>query len=173
MSAVSMAAVGPRPVQRTARATGLPWTVEQFLRLLAVDALAFVALLIAWFGTSGTALPARGAGYVVVGIGGLIVLGLTNAMWLLAGRRAIGERRAEVLTGIEALLPNQLLVAPSTPEIKLEAPVAGVHDLFVAVPGATRFHLPNCQLALGKQVECATAEEHTASGRLPCGVCQS
>lgn len=177
MNALSATAIVPRPARRSVapevRRPALPWTPEQFLRLLSVGGITLTALLVSWFGASGTALPGRTALFTVVGIGGVIVLGLTNAMWLLAGRRAIGERRAQVLSQIQALLPGgHPAEAAAADGTALLTPAVASGDRFVAVAGATRFHRPHCQLALGKELDEASAASHAAAGRIPCGVCQ-
>lgn len=140
----------------------LPWTVDDLMRTYLGNALGLVAVLTSWFGVSGTAVPARGVRWLVVGIAGVIAVGTVNGLWLLAGRRAVGARSALVQAQIEQLLPalTPLTVAAST-SVAAELAV-------VAVPGGTRYHRSDCQLVVGKAI---LAGAEVPAARIPCGVC--
>lgn len=125
------------------------------------NAVGLVAVLSSWYGVSGTAVPETSVRWLVIGIAGVITIGTVNGLWLLAGRRAVGERTASVTGGMEQLLPALSAVAPRPVETS-EA------SEFVAVPGGTRYHTPDCQLVAGKTV---VHGQQAVADRLPCGVC--
>jgi hypothetical protein len=150
-----------KPVKEHLMPRRLPWTVEDLLRTYLGNAVGLVAVLTSWYGVSGTAVPERSVRWLVIGIGGVITIGTVNGLWLLAGRRAVGERTALVTRGVEQLLPALSAVGPR-PVVTNEL------SEFVAVTGGTRYHTPDCQLVAGKTV---VHGEQALADRLPCGVC--
>jgi hypothetical protein len=135
--------------------------VEDLMRTYLGNAVGLVAVLTSWYGVSGTAVPARSIRWLVVGIAGVITIGTVNGLWLLAGRRAVGERTALVTRGVEQLLPELSAVGPQP----VQTQELGE---FVAVTGGSRYHTPDCQLVAGKTV---LHGEQARADRLPCGVC--
>ena len=150
----------------TAAPRRMPWTVEDLMRTYLGNAIGVVAVLTSWYGVSGTAVPARSVRWLVVGIAGVIALGTVNGLWLLAGRRAVGERSALVNVGIEELLLELgPAPAPAVAPVATEVP----RELtLVTVAGGTRYHRSDCQLVIGKRV--LVGSEGVAA-RIPCGVC--
>lgn len=96
-----------------------------------------------------------------VAVAGLILSGLGNALWLVAGRRAVYEaqktlspslRHSPIATG-EAMRPTE-------------------DERAVSAEGWTRYHRPDCILVRGKAVFSEPARRHLQAGRSPCGVCR-
>lgn len=149
----------------------MPWTVEDLMRTYLGNAIGLVAVLTSWYGVSGTAVPARSVRWLVVGIAGVIALGTVNGLWLLAGRRAVGERSALVHAGIEELLPALSRTPAMSPAV---APVTSVatdmapEGALVTVAGGTRYHRSDCQLVVGKDL---VRGAEVLAARTPCGVC--
>lgn len=138
-----------------------PWQVGDVMALTLGTALGLAALVVAWVGASGEATTTRQLGWVALGSAGIIVAGFGNAVWLLAGRRAVGRRRIEgVVEPARALLADR-----RRPEL-----AAGPATL-VAGPSMTHYHRADCVLVVGKRVRAASVEEHAGAGRKPCGVC--
>ena len=142
-----------------------PWTPGEAYAAVLGNAVALVLALLAWIGVSGKLLVTEQTGWVTLGIGAVMVAGAVNTVWLMAGRRALGLRRAAAL---DVALPAALAVAaaggPALPADRAdERPVAGA--------GMTAFHRPGCWLAAGRPVEAATVDTHHRAGRRACEVC--
>jgi hypothetical protein len=112
----------------------------------------------AWYNASGSDRLSTVVAWVNLGVGGIIVSGTANALWLLAGRRAVGERRRWLL--------------PEPSEITTDAKPAADVEQLVCGAGMTRFHRESCLLVEGKPVAPASRQQHLAEGRRPCGVCE-
>jgi hypothetical protein len=147
---------GPRPGSRP-----VPWRLGDLLGLWLACSLGAVARLVSWWGASGTAVVTREYAWTVLGIGGAVFVGCGNGLWILSGRRAVGERRRHVLAALDASLP-----VPAT-----DTEVPHVSNDPVAATGMSRYHRPDCQLVAGKAVAHEPPEVHERHGRRPCGIC--
>jgi hypothetical protein len=138
-----------------------PLWLPSDVALLAALNLVAGALLVAsaWATTATDDLSVRVA-WVNLGVLGLLVAGTGNALWLLAGRRAIGERRADLMDVpvIEGDDTSVVLAQPST--------------RLVSVARASHFHRDDCALVRGKTVTAAARSRHERAGRTPCGICE-
>jgi len=110
------------------------------------------------------------AGLAIVGV---IVAGLTNALWLLTARGAIARRRlrlssrvARWATPLES--PALHVAVPSAATSRPHAPAPRL----IAVDGATLYHRPGCPLVTRKRTAVAEVEAHESNGLRPCGVCE-
>jgi hypothetical protein len=137
----------------------VPWRLGDLLGLYVTVAIGAILLLLAWWGASGTGKFSSQIAWVNVGIFGLVVAGSGGAVWLLTGRRAVGERA-------QSLLP--LGAARFVPETDVDGDGA---MRLVASPRMTRYHRDGCQLIVGKNVRPASEAEHRAAERRPCGMC--
>jgi hypothetical protein len=135
-----------------------PWHANDLLRWFTMLGVASVALVIAWWGASGTARTSTLITWINVGGAAIVVAGLANMRWLLQGRRAVAVRR-------KGLLPvaQSVVVPPAS-----EPP----GDVRVAVVGTTRHHRPDCVAVAGKTVRRASVAAHERAGRRPCGLCE-
>ncbi|HVW33381.1 MAG TPA: hypothetical protein VHL53_12640, partial [Acidimicrobiia bacterium] len=142
--------VGARAQARTAPPP--LWTGRQLIRLLGLQAVAATLLVLAWLNASDRLRLEQQLGALNLGAAGVVVAGLANAAWLVAGRRRVNDAIVELTSA-----PPPAQPAPAAP------PVAGT---WVTVPGTgRRRHRPDCPLVAGK----ATGPAPTAAP--VCGVC--
>lgn len=137
----------------------LGWRDGDVIALAVTAGIGLIALFGAWFGASGSASVAQQAVWLNLGVAGFTVFAVGNALWLLRGRRAVGERRAS-LVWLDTDEPEQ-----AAPWARGGA-VATQTWQFVRVPGAARAHHADCPLVAGKRVEPADLADAE-----PCGVC--
>ena len=139
----------------------IPWRLYDVLVVYAATALGFGLLVVAYWGASSTAEMSRQLPWVNVAIVGIMVLGTGNAVWLLNGRRAVGERR------------RRLVADPEMGDGEHPGAVTSVvTDRPVAAAGMRHYHRPDCQLVAGKSVRATTLAQHRRARRQPCGMCQ-
>jgi len=141
----------------------LPWRLGDLLALYAALAVAATMLFISWWETSGTARQSDQFMWVNVGVAGTVVFGAGAAVWLLTGRRAIGERRL-------ALLPDVADALRVTPAVSGEE--SEPDQRLVATSSMKHYHRAGCVLAIGKPVQVLSEAGHRGEGRHPCGVCR-
>jgi hypothetical protein len=138
-----------------------PWNARQRLVLVVLLAVGMLGLIAGYAGTSGTLRLSRQVAWVNVAGAGLIVSGAAVALFLTAGRRAIGRRRLGLFGNVE-----EKAAATMTP-----SSIAAAGDL-VAAPAMTRYHRDDCTFVAGKSgLVMASAIGHEQAGRRPCGVC--
>ena len=138
-----------------------PWSANQRLVLAVLLALGVVGLIAGYAGTSGTLRLSRQVVWVNVAGAGLLVSGAGVALFLTAGRQAVGRRRLSLFGNVDE---------PEATTAALSSTVAA-GDL-VAAPTMTRYHRADCSFVAGKPgVVAATASAHDQAGRRPCGVC--
>jgi len=142
-------------------ARSAPWSLAGVVAIYVTTGLGLALVAASWWGTSGTVVVHDELPWLQVGIVGLVVLGTGNGVWLLAGRRAVGQRRRLLVADVDV----DSLPRPGVA-------VTAEHPLPVAATGMRRFHRPECPLALGKPVVAATPDEHLEAGRAPCGICR-
>ncbi|HEX6393838.1 MAG TPA: hypothetical protein VFZ97_10365 [Acidimicrobiales bacterium] len=134
-----------------------PWKGDDVTRAVLGQVVGAALMIASWFEASGQ-LTVRGElTWLNLGLVGLIVCGLSNALWLLQGRRNVGTARV-------LLLPDR--ATPSAERLRTSA-----SDVRVAVkaPGVTMFHRPGCPLVKGKPTVASGARKD----RVPCQVCQA
>ncbi|HVW35468.1 MAG TPA: hypothetical protein VHL53_23250 [Acidimicrobiia bacterium] len=108
-----------------------------------------------------------------LGIVGVVIAGLTNALWLQTARGAIAGRRRYLSSRVGAWaapLERAAGVAAVPGAAPARPPAAGPG--LMAVDGATLYHRPDCPLVSRKQTAVAAVETHEANGLRPCGVCE-
>jgi hypothetical protein len=121
-----------------------------------------ILIVVGWLKASGEVRVAPQLPWVSWAAVGLILAGVGNSAWLLAGRRAVGLRRAALLP--ERSAPAQVVVEPMVRPQDGNAPL-------LATPDMVRYHRADCLLLAGKPAEPASAISHAAAGRRPCDVC--
>jgi hypothetical protein len=148
---------------------GLLWGAEDLIRWVLGVGAGGIVIVVAWYVCSGDATLNRQIGPLDAAVAGLVFAGLGNVMWLLRGRRALGERRRALLPD---LVPRDGAIGHSADAHVGGAGSAGVEgDLLVGGEGMMRFHRPDCPLAVGRSWAVVTRQLHEEAGRLPCGVC--
>lgn len=123
------------------------------------------ALVVSFIGVSGSDDRDTQTVWIAVGIGGVVLAAVGNAVWLAAGARAVAARRRSVVVRLDAWAGPSTIAGPSFPATV----TAG---LPVATAAMTRYHRPDCPLVRGKPAEAADPTDHRARGRRPCGVCR-
>lgn len=131
-----------------------PWTRRDLVITVAITAVGCVLWAVGWYRVSGEPATAGQVSDLNLALLGLGLVGSANALWFLAGRRAVGIRR------------RLLLRAAQDPRGPVAAAPA---DRYV---GTERFfHRPTCAMAGGRGWEGVARDEHLRSGRVACGVC--
>lgn len=142
-------------------AADAPWVLADVRSIARSAALGLGMLVVGWWGASGTPRQDRQIAWLVVAILGIVVLGIGSFLWLLAGRRALGTRRAVVMDA----LATRLAAATGEEATTVDEPL-------VAVAGTVRYHRPDCQLVTGKDIRAATLAAHRRVRRRPCEMCE-
>jgi hypothetical protein len=145
------------------------WGAEDLIRLVLTLGVGAIVVVVSWYVCSGDASFNRQIGPLDAAVGGMVFAGLGNVMWLLRGRRALGERRRMLLSDV-ASVAIKTPSAMTGSSVILSVPDDA--DRFVAGEGLVRFHRASCPLASGREWAAATRLEHAGLGRLPCGVCK-
>jgi hypothetical protein len=140
----------------------VPWRLGDLYGLYGTTVGGLLLVAIAWYQASGSIDPDAQVGWTNLAVAGLIILGAGNLVWLLTGRRVVGELRRDVI----ARLP----LRPVTSEHEPVAPSSGA---LVAQRGMTRYHRPECLFVTGKAATAASEPSHRRAGRRPCEVCLS
>ena len=140
------------------------WGSEDLLRWVALSFGGLVMVVAAWFVSSGEARFDRQMAMLNLAVGGAVVACVGHVVWVLEGRRAVGERR-------RALLGEPLPSGGVGSEV--DGRVAGCEvDGLVAGVGTRLFHRAGCPLAEGRGWSVGSREEQVGAGRAPCGVCR-
>jgi hypothetical protein len=160
----ALAASGRRTTTR-----GVLWSAEDLIRWVLGASAGGIVIVVSWYVCSGDAAFDRQIGPLDAAMAGLVFAGLGNVMWLLRGRRALGERRQVLLPDLPAV--GAATERPADAEVGAAGSAEPEGDLFVGGEGMMRFHRPDCPLAVGRSWAVATRQVHEEAGRLRCGVC--
>jgi hypothetical protein len=137
----------------------VPWSEAEARTSFAFAAAGAALIVWAWWGSSGRA-SADGTEWFACGIAGLGVLCFGALTWVMAGRRAVGDRR-------EALEERVVSCFGARP-----MPADEARALHVILQGSTRYHRRECLLVAGKRTTtCSEADEGSAS-LLACEMCR-
>jgi hypothetical protein len=119
-----------------------------------------------WYLAAGETNYNRQLGPANLAVAGLIVAEAANVWWFVRGRRAVGERRRQLL--------GEPIDRPGTTAGTVSAHAAPVPGTMVTVAGEgmRHYHRPECPLAAGRDWPQLSVEESLTDGRTPCGVCQ-
>lgn len=138
----------------------LPWTNEALLRLLGGNAVGIVLVLLSWYESSGATSTSSAVTWFKVGIGGVVVAGVSNGLWLLRGRQTVGLARVALLDRYARRPDVRAAHAPSPATTAL-----------VVLPTSHRYHRAGCPMVRGKAVAVMPFEVEQ-SDRVPCQVCR-
>ena len=146
----------PEILSRRQQARWHPWKADDMTRGLLGQLVGLAMMAASWFEVSSQVTVRGELTWLNLGVVGLLMSGVGNAMWLLQGRRNVGTARVMVL-------PD--------PQPRTEAAVAAGRDARVVVKthGVTMYHRPGCPLVAGKP----TVARGARNGRVPCQVCQA
>ncbi len=141
---------------------GAPWSRRDRTAWVGLALAGCALLAVAWNGASNELRFEDDGVWLQLAVAGVTLAFLANAVWYLAGRRAVRRLRRSVVESAG------LAGGPAGPAAP-GAPAAAA--VLVAAPQMKHFHLAGCQLAQGKAVEPARRAEHERAGRTPCGMC--
>lgn len=142
-----------------------PWGDGDILGLCAASAVGLVAIVGAWYGISGSASPASQTGWLNAAMAGVVVSALGNCVWILRGRRAVGERRARLVALHEGESGPDAVPMTSWEDTRtMTVPLMDTDR--VRAGGQRRIHSADCPLVAGKNVAPALLGDGA-----PCGVC--
>ena len=148
-----------RPAGVTLETSKQPWTLNALLLVVMLNLVAAVVIVIGWYGTSTRGTLNSQVPWADAAIVGAILAGVADCIWLLRGRRAVGEQRRSLLT------------LESCQACTAAAPVAASRsggDL-VRAAGMTRLHRVDCPLVAGKK----TSVVRRPGSAPRCGICGS
>lgn len=139
-----------------------PWTSAELSRVMLSNALGLVLIAVSWYQVAGQLTTRDELAWLNLGILGVAIAGVSNAMWLLRGRRNVGLARVMVLPDV----PRRTRSAWSDRRVddREETPVASA--------AMTRYHRPDCPLVDGKKTTATSRRAHERAGKIPCELCE-
>lgn len=146
----------PEVLSRRSQAKWHPWKADDVTRMLIGQVVGLALMVASWFEASSQVTVRGQLAWLNLGLVGLAVCGVGNAVWLLQGRRSVGIARLLVL-------PDRTIGPPTM------APVVSDTRFAVRSPGVTMYHRPGCPLIAGKP----TVARGARQGHVPCQVCQA
>lgn len=127
-----------------------PWTSSAVVRSVQIQLVSALLIGAAWYGASGTASFAAEMDWLKLGVGGLVLSGVANGLWLMSGRQAVGVAALQAFGNV---VSKQSERDPYVAET-------------FAVLGGTRYHRTGCQMLVGRSSRPARAELR------PCELCR-
>ena len=149
--------LNPNALGRRDQTKWHPWRADDVTRAVLGQLVGAALMVASWFEASGQVTVRGELTWLNLGLVGLIVCGVSNALWLLQGRRNVGTARVLLLPDPAAATAAGLCTAGSDLRVTVKA------------PGVTMFHRPDCPLVQGKPTTARGARNH----RVPCGVCRA
>jgi hypothetical protein len=145
------------------------WTRLDRARTAMLLLLGVVLWVVGWYNASDELDVDNQIAPLNLSVAGTLIAGVGFVLWFLAGRRAVGARRRVIVERRRSLVLS-VEGRPSRRDQSLAPRAAS--PVLVAGPTLRRFHRSDCPLALGR-TDWAEAgrSEHTAAGRVACGVC--
>jgi hypothetical protein len=139
------------------RARGIPpWTTPDVAAWLVGTTVGFGVVIAAWIGSDRASTLSAAVNWLEIGIGGIVVAGATNGVWLLQGRERVGLARVALL---HRFGPNDSAASGNE-----------AHRPFVVLPSTARYHRAECPMVRGKD---AIAEPTGSyAERVACEVCR-
>jgi hypothetical protein len=158
----------PRIIIETRRPEGvvlgtsrLPWTVNSLLLLVFGNVVALVLIVAGWYGASTRGTVSSQGSWVDTAILGAILAGVLDCVWLLRGRRAVGQQRRALITA------ESWRVTSGVPPQVAGTATTGESGPLVRVAGMIRVHHSDCPLVVGK----ATKVVRRPANQPRCGIC--
>ena len=136
------------------------WGPRRLTVALVGNSVGLTLMVTAWWTTSGARSIPHQLAWLNIGVGGLMLGGLSNMFWLGEGRRVL---RRELIGAFPAAVPMKTSVRSTTP---------GSHEQLVTVAGTLRYHRPGCVLVRGKAVTVSTGTGPGKGSIRACEVCR-
>jgi hypothetical protein len=153
----------------TDRVRQWPWTTDDLIRWIVFSLIGVAGVVVAWVLVSGRGSFNAQVGLIGWGIGGVIFACIGNAMLILRGRRAIGDRAERIFARQQEQWP---LTPALAPEIRRVSSASEGAELVVAGDGLNYFHRLGCEMAQGRAWLPADRTSQLEAGRRPCPACQ-
>ena len=166
--------------RETLRETEAPGELlRRYLAAGGGQALAFVLLgagalllIVGWFGVSREVIVSKQIPYLVSGgLGGAFLLGV-GGLLMVTHELRLDNRRLQAVEMLVEELRDALLFDESAETV---APVASTNgssnNKFAVVAGGSRYHLPTCSAAVGKELTYMGSEAVRGKGLQPCRLC--
>lgn len=139
-----------------------PWPRSHWGWLAVFNVVGLLLIIVTWYRTSGTGSIPNQLGWVNLGLGGLVVAGVGNALWLLRGRRGVALARLVVVPDAHIAVPVAELAKTNGQD----------EVLLVSGPRMSLYHRSDCLLMAGKEGHIASRPEHERAGLRRCEVCE-
>jgi hypothetical protein len=134
-----------------------PWSDNDLLLLVAVWILGAAFVAASYEVISGKPRFEDQAGWLSLAVAGVVVAFAGQAIWLLRGRRAVGERCHALLFAEHRVRGSYSALARS--------------ETLVAGDGLALYHRADCPM-VGERWRTAVRSAHEAAGRVACGICR-
>jgi hypothetical protein len=154
------------PGDRWSRA--FPWGVEAGVRSAVLTLGCGIGLIVVWWGAADRGVFSAQVGWLTAGVAVLMVSLYGHASLVIRARRAIGERRAALISdAVVTLLPN----LPAKPVPESAAGNGSAQSGVIVVTGFNLFHEPGCAMAAGRDTEELSKSQALSAGLSACGIC--
>lgn len=140
---------------------GWAWRDSDVVMVSVTALIGVIAIIAAWFGASGSSSLTRQSLWLNLAVAGFAVASVGLCLWLMRGRRAVGERRVS-LVALDPVDDER----DHPPALPRRSPIDTASLELVRAPGMRRVHDPACPLVAGKRVEPASLRDGA-----PCAVC--
>jgi hypothetical protein len=145
------------------------WTRLDLVRTSLLLLLGVVLWVVGWYNASDDLDVDNQIAPLNLSVAGTLVAGAGFVLWFLAGRRAVGARRRVIVERRRSLVVPVESGPDARPQSLAPRAASGV---LVGGSNLRRFHRSDCPLAAGRTDWTAAARaEHSAAGRVACGVC--
>jgi hypothetical protein len=154
--------LGVALARRAVRRPPSLWSAQDLLRWLGLEVVGLSMCVAGWFLAAGEGRYTDQIAPSTLAVGGVTAACVGHAMWVLRGRRAVGQRYEELLR------QPWLIGAPTSDRRRVSVD----SEVLVAGAGLKFFHRADCLLAADRSWRVLSREEHSAAGRAPCGACR-
>ena len=147
-----------------------PWGIESGVRSILLTLASGFGLIITWYGVSGRGVFQDQIPWLSAGIVILMVSLFGQGTLIVRGRRALGERRSQLLA--DSLASVEIAPRAMTGG-SLDTRSFAISDIerVVVVDGLNLFHRAGCPMLSGRATTTLTRHAARAAGLDPCGIC--
>jgi hypothetical protein len=136
------------------------------VRWVALWVVGTVMLIVGWYLAAGDATFQAQIAPTDLAVAGAVVVSMANVLWILRGRRVIGERMHRLLA------PLAEISAIRARSLELQSMLPTDSAILVAGIGMEHFHRSTCPMAAGREWPPLSGADLEISDRIPCGVCR-